>query len=199
MTLFDEREQAFKASFLPDGEMRFRALVRRNELLGIWAAERLRLKGAEAKRYIQELVETVVKPNQEELILERLHRDLNHLPAVLPESEIRATMRRALAQAIKHIKAGTRLSADLRPIHDLELALGNRIAWTAEPAGTACPYAVGFEQPLHFDDIEHCLTLPQTIIRWSSDDPHWGPPEAGYRCEVSRHALAGPMPGKMAR
>ena len=108
-------------------------------------------------------------------------------------------MRGLLAQAIKHIKAGTRLSADLRRFHDLELALGNRIAWTAEPAGTECPFAVGFEQPLNFEEIELRLALPRTIVRWSSDDPHYGPPEEGYLSEVSRHSVAGPMPGKIAR
>jgi hypothetical protein len=86
-----------------------------------------------------------------------------------------------------------RLSVDLKPIYDLELALGNKVAWTAEPAGTECPLAVGFEQPLHFDEIAARLTLPATVTRWSSDDPHYDP-EAGFKCGRTNHALAGPLP-----
>jgi hypothetical protein len=87
-----------------------------------------------------------------------------------------------------------RLSPDLKPIYDLELALGNKVAWTAEPAGTEAPYAVGFEQPLHFDEVAARLAVPPTVTRWSVDDPHYGDPEAGFKCRRTGHVLAGPLP-----
>ena len=55
------------------------------------------------------------------------------------------------------------LSKDLRPIYDLEIELGNEVAYVAETAGTACPYAVSFKQPLHLDAIHEQLTLPAGI------------------------------------
>ena len=58
------------------------------------------------------------------------------------------------------------LSRELWPIFDLEIALGNEVAYVAEPAGTACPYAVSFQRPLHLQAIfvgtptrKHCEPL----------------------------------------
>jgi hypothetical protein len=84
------------------------------------------------------------------------------------------------------------LAAELQPIYDLEVRLGNEVAYIAEPAGTACPYAVVFQQPLHKAEIEAELSLPETIRYWESHDSHY-PIEAGYQCAISRHAIAGPI------
>lgn len=87
------------------------------------------------------------------------------------------------------------LARELQPIHDLEIRLGNTVDYIAEPAGTACPYAVVFKQPLHTRQIEAELTLPETVRYWESHDPHY-PIEAGYQCVITRHTVAGPIAGK---
>src|SRR5580693_8303810 len=51
MTTFDKREEAFEQQFAHDEELRFKATARRNKLLGLWAAEKLGLAGAEADSY----------------------------------------------------------------------------------------------------------------------------------------------------
>ena len=51
MTTFDEREKAFESKFAHDEELRFKSTVRRNRLIGLWAAEKLGLPGAEAEAY----------------------------------------------------------------------------------------------------------------------------------------------------
>ena len=56
MTLFDEREHAAELMFVHDEEMRFRALARRNKLLGLWAADKMGLSGAHAEMYAHDLV-----------------------------------------------------------------------------------------------------------------------------------------------
>jgi hypothetical protein len=38
MSTFDERESAFENKFAHDEEMAFRAIARRNKLVGLWAA-----------------------------------------------------------------------------------------------------------------------------------------------------------------
>jgi hypothetical protein len=48
MTTFDKREEAFERQFAHDEAVKFRANARRNNLLGLWAAEKLGLVGAEA-------------------------------------------------------------------------------------------------------------------------------------------------------
>jgi hypothetical protein len=84
------------------------------------------------------------------------------------------------------------LSDDLRSIYELEIAIGNEVAYIAEPAGTDCPYAVIFKNALNVKAIESELNLPPTVRYWESRDPHY-PIEAGYSSLESRHAVAGPI------
>ena len=85
-----------------------------------------------------------------------------------------------------------RLSSDLQPIYDLEIARGNEVSHIAEPAGTTCPYAVVFKLPLDKARILAELQLPAHVRYWESDDPHYAI-EAGFYSDVSQHSIAGPL------
>lgn len=85
-----------------------------------------------------------------------------------------------------------RLSEALRPIYELECRLGNPLVAVDEPGTTAGLVAVTLRDPLHFDEIERSLSLPPTVVRWESRDPHY-PLEAGYVCKRSNHSIAGPL------
>ncbi|PWR23617.1 DUF1476 domain-containing protein [Zavarzinia compransoris] len=52
----NDREKAFEAKFAHDEEKRFRAVARRNKLLGYWAAEKLGLSGDAAESYAKDVV-----------------------------------------------------------------------------------------------------------------------------------------------
>ena len=54
--IFDDREKQFEAKYKHDEELRFKVHVRRDKLLGLWAAAELGLKGAEAEAYAKSLV-----------------------------------------------------------------------------------------------------------------------------------------------
>ena len=56
MTTFDKREEAFEQQFAHDEELRFKATARRNKMIGLWAAEKLGLSGAEADSYALSIV-----------------------------------------------------------------------------------------------------------------------------------------------
>lgn len=84
------------------------------------------------------------------------------------------------------------LSDDLLPIYQLEIGLGNEVARIDELEGSACPLAVIFRQPLHFDEIRKAITLPSSVRYWESRDGHY-PMEAGYACAKTGHALAAPL------
>jgi len=86
----------------------------------------------------------------------------------------------------------TRLSSDLQPIYSLEIARGNEVSHIEEPAGTTCPYAVVFKQPLAKARIMAELQLPAHVRFWESRDPHYAI-EAGFYSDVSRHSIAGPI------
>ena len=85
-----------------------------------------------------------------------------------------------------------RLSADLKPIVELELSLGNQIRCVQTEGWSRCPLAVTFERPLHFAEIKAQLRLPETVEAWESRDPHYDI-EAGFSCGTTRHAVAGPI------
>lgn len=57
MTTFDEREKGFEAKFKLDQEMQFKANVRRDKLLGLWAAEQMGITGDAAKAYALSVVD----------------------------------------------------------------------------------------------------------------------------------------------
>ena len=56
MTSFDKREKAFEDKYKHDQELKFKVEVRRNKLLGLWAAEMLSLTGADADAYAKEVI-----------------------------------------------------------------------------------------------------------------------------------------------
>ena len=89
----------------------------------------------------------------------------------------------------------TDLSEGLRPIFGYEIGRGNQVLRVDRPAGTNCPLAVIFAQPLDFEGfIFQKKDLPAAVSTWQNRDRHY-PLEDGYFCERTRHALAGPAMG----
>lgn len=88
--------------------------------------------------------------------------------------------------------ARRKLSPNLQPIFDLEVSLGNSVLRVDEPAGSLCPLAVIFRQPLHRAEVDATLRLASAVEWWENHDPHYSI-EGGYACEETRHAIAGPL------
>ena len=69
MATFDDREKAFEKKFEHDEQLRFRVEMRRNKLLGLWAADLLGLTGADADAYAKQVVEAdLEEPGPEDVI-----------------------------------------------------------------------------------------------------------------------------------
>jgi hypothetical protein len=69
MTQFDDREQAFENQFGHDEETQFKIASRAAHLFGLWAANELGLKGAEAEAYAQQAIDIeVAKSGRADLI-----------------------------------------------------------------------------------------------------------------------------------
>jgi hypothetical protein len=88
---------------------------------------------------------------------------------------------------------GEKLSANLQPIYDLEIRLGNAVVGIGEPAGSDCPLAIMFQRPLHRAEIESTLSLSPAVKWWENHDSHYSI-EGGYQCAETRHTVAGPLP-----
>lgn len=115
MTLFDERERAAELMFVHGEEMRFRALARRNKLLGLWAGDKMGLTGADADMYAHDLVERVLDAAQDEHLVEKLRADLIQHGVVLSEHQIRRTISQFMVEAVDQIKAEPDLPATSEP------------------------------------------------------------------------------------
>lgn len=102
MTTFDKREEGFEKQFAHDEELRFKAMARRNKMLGLWAAGVLGKSGADAEAYAKEVVLADFEEAGDSDVLRKVSKDLQ--PKGVTEQQIRAQMTELLAQAIEQIK-----------------------------------------------------------------------------------------------
>ena len=100
-TTFDKREEAFEQQFAHDEELRFKAMARRNKMLGLWAAGVLGKNGADAEAYAKEVVLADFEETGDNDVLRKVVKDL---AGKVDEAEIRAKMAALLAQAVETTK-----------------------------------------------------------------------------------------------
>jgi hypothetical protein len=107
MTTFDQREEGFEKKFAVDEELKFKAAARRNTLLGLWAAEKLGIGGAEADGYAKEVVAAAFADAGNRDVFRKVTGDFAAKGVNITEKEIRARMDELMAQAVAQVKAGT--------------------------------------------------------------------------------------------
>ena len=105
MTTFDKREEGFEKKFAHDEELQFKAMARRNKLLGLWAAGLLGKSGADAEAYAKEVVVADFEEAGDADVLHKVAQDL--AGKGVTEQQIRAQMNELLATAVAQIQAGT--------------------------------------------------------------------------------------------
>ncbi len=106
MTTFDKREEAFEQQFAHDEELKFRATARRNKMLGLWAAEKLGLKGAEADSYALSVVMADFEEAGDHDVARKIRKDFDAKGVDQSDHQIRRTMTELMAKAVDDIKAG---------------------------------------------------------------------------------------------
>ena len=106
MTTFDKREEGFERKFALDEELLFKAGARRNKLLGLWAAEKLGLSGAEAEAYAKSVVMADFAEAGDEDVFRKIRDDFNAKTITASDTDIRTAMDSLLAKAVEQIKAG---------------------------------------------------------------------------------------------
>jgi hypothetical protein len=105
-TTFDKREEGFEKQFAHDEELKFKAIARRNKMLGLWAAERLGLSGAEAENYASSIVLEEFEQGGDSAVIAKIRKDLQAKGIVQSEHQISRTMTELTAKAVADIKAG---------------------------------------------------------------------------------------------
>lgn len=106
MTTFDKREEGFEAKFAHDEEVMFKATARRNKLLGLWAAEKLGLAGADADAYAKDVVKADLAEQGDEDVVRKIMADFAARNVQQSEHQLRRTMDELMQKAIEQIRAG---------------------------------------------------------------------------------------------
>ena len=104
-TTFDKREDGFEKKFAHDEELRFKAGARRNKLLGLWAAEKMGLAGAQAEAYAKEVVMSDFEQAGDHDVFMKIRKDFDGKKIAVSDQDIRRAMEELLTQAIAQIKA----------------------------------------------------------------------------------------------
>ncbi|MFN4142464.1 DUF1476 domain-containing protein [Aestuariivirga sp.] len=107
MTTFDKREEGFEKKFALDEELQFKAAARRNKLLGLWAAEKLGLSGAEAEAYAKTVVMADFQEAGDEDVFKKIRSDFDAKSVSQSDHQIRRTMDELMATAIQQVKASS--------------------------------------------------------------------------------------------
>ena len=101
MTTFDKREKAFEDKYKHDQELQFRVEVRRNKLLGLWAAELLSKDDAEA--YAKEVVSADFEEPGDADLVRKILGDMQDAGIEMSEHRLRHKMGECFATAKEQV------------------------------------------------------------------------------------------------
>src|SRR5206468_9293496 len=100
MSSFDKREEGFEKKFAHDQELRFKANARRNKLLGLWAAEKLGMSGADADAYAKAVVMADFDEPGDGDVFKKIRKDFDAKAVGQSDQQIRQTMDELMVKAI---------------------------------------------------------------------------------------------------
>lgn len=105
MTTFDDRKDAFEKKHAHDEELAFKAVARRNKLLGLWVAEQLGLTGDAADAYAKEVVASDFEEAGDADVIRKVHADLKAKGKDVSEHRIQVKLAELLETAKKQLSA----------------------------------------------------------------------------------------------
>jgi hypothetical protein len=104
MTNLQDREKAFEAKFALDEELRFKAVARRNKMLGLWAAGLLGKSDPAA--YAVEVVTADFQEAGHEDVVRKIRADFDAAGIAQTDEQIRLKMVELLSEAVTQIQNG---------------------------------------------------------------------------------------------
>ncbi|MBA5777685.1 DUF1476 domain-containing protein [Stappia sp. F7233] len=104
MSTFDKREEAFENKFAHDEELRFKAMARRNKLLGLWAADKLGLDAEKGEEYAKSVVRADFEEPGDDDVFRKIRKDFDDAGVDQSDHQIRRTMDELLQQAAEQIQ-----------------------------------------------------------------------------------------------
>ena len=106
MTTFDDREKGYEAKYALDQEQEFKAIARRNRMLGLWAAEKMGLSAESADQYAAAVVRADFEQPGDEDVFRKVAGDFKASGLSVSEGEIRSKIDELASIAREGIRAG---------------------------------------------------------------------------------------------
>jgi hypothetical protein len=104
MSSMRDRQEGFEKKFAMDEESKFKAMARRNKLLGLWAAEKLGKTGADADAYAKEVVRSDFEEAGDDDVFRKVRADFDAAGVAQSDSELRRAMDELLVTAVEQIR-----------------------------------------------------------------------------------------------
>ncbi|AZO66840.1 MULTISPECIES: DUF1476 domain-containing protein [unclassified Mesorhizobium] len=104
MSSIRDRQEGFEKKFAMDEETKFKAMARRNKLLGLWAAEKLGKTGEDADAYAKEVVRADFEEAGDDDVFRKIRADLDAAGVAQSDHQIRSAMAELLVTAVEQIK-----------------------------------------------------------------------------------------------
>jgi hypothetical protein len=104
MVNMKDREEGFERKFAFDEELRFKAMARRNKMLGLWAAGQLGKTGEDAEAYAREVVIADFEEAGDNDVVRKVVKDFEAAGVAQSEQQIRAVMVDLMHQAIQSVQ-----------------------------------------------------------------------------------------------
>lgn len=105
MTTFDDRKDAFEKKHAHDEELAFKAVARRNKLLGLWVAEQIGLTGDAAEAYAKDVVAADFEEAGDADVIRKVQADLKAKNVEISDHRLAAKLAELLDVAKKQLSA----------------------------------------------------------------------------------------------
>jgi hypothetical protein len=103
MSGFDRRREGFEGKFALDEEQKFKATMRRNKLLGLWAADKLGLSGTAAEEYAVTVAKSDLKEPGDNDVIGKIASDFAGGGLTISEDAIRAELEKRWHEAAMQV------------------------------------------------------------------------------------------------
>ena len=104
MNTMKDRQNAFENKFAHDEELKFKAMARRNKMLGLWAAELLGKSDDDAEAYAKEVVIADFEEAGDDDVFRKVRADFDAAGVDRSDHQLRRTMDDLLERAIGEIQ-----------------------------------------------------------------------------------------------
>ncbi len=102
-TVFEGIEKSREARFKLDEEQHFKAVARRNKLLGLWAADKMGLADGEAEEYAKTVVVADLEEPGDEDVVRKVFADFEERRISISADQIRSQLPIHYAKAAKEL------------------------------------------------------------------------------------------------